>query len=404
MLSIALLKNPVLPYAWGSRTFIHGLLGKPSPGKRPLAEMWMGVHPNGPSLVSWKGRWMPLAEFIGEDPAKALGRSVARGFSNKLPFLFKVLAAEKPLSIQVHPDRGQALDGFRREEDRGVSPGAPERNYKDPNHKPEIFCALSPVWALKGFRRTDQCLALTDKLRASRLFSPLRALLSEPMTDGMKPFFSALSVLNRENPGRAVQEALHLLEDGPSDDPALMWVAKLSRAFPDDIMALSPLFLNLVRLEPGDAIHISPGTLHAYLEGAGVELMADSDNVLRAGLTAKHTDLIELLKIVRFSHEPVNILRPEKKRGWAWAYPSESREFSLSMIALRKGSSYASPKRRSLEILISVKGRAKITDLGTGQSLALNRGVSVVVPAIVDQYSIKGTGEIYKASVPLGRS
>jgi mannose-6-phosphate isomerase len=404
MYRIALLKNPLQEYAWGSRSFIHELLGKPSPGRKPLAEMWMGVHPNGPSLVSWDRHWMPLGEFIGKDPKKALGSSVARNFSNKLPFLFKVLAAAKPLSIQAHPNRDQALKGFRSEEDRGIAFDAPERNYKDHNHKPEIFCALSSAWLLKGFRKREECLALMERFDIPPLVAPLRRLLGKNKGEGMKPFFKALLGLHGEEQARAILEVGKFIKSHALGDPTFTWVINLSRAFPNDIMALSPLFLNLIRLEPGEAIQISPGTLHAYLQGAGVELMANSDNVLRAGLTSKHTDLNELLKVANFSHEASKILRPERRGKGKWVYPNDADEFVLSMISARRDLSYTSPKRRSLEIIICAAGRSKITDLRTGDVLSLNRGVSVVVPAAVEQYRIQGNATIYKASVPMGRS
>jgi mannose-6-phosphate isomerase len=404
MCGIALLKNQIQEYAWGSRTFIHELLGKPSPGKKPLAEMWMGVHPNGPSLVSWNGRWIPLAEFIGKDPGKVLGRPVARSSSGILPFLFKVLAAAKPLSIQAHPNRDQALNGFRSEEGRGVALDAPERNYKDHNHKPEIFCALSPVWALKGFRSPEECLALIDRFGASSRLPSLRRLLEKAERGSMKPFLSALLGLNGAKQDRVLFEAVKSIKAHGMDDPAFPWVIKLSRAFPKDIMALSPLFLNLIRLQPGEAIQIPPGTLHVYLEGAGVELMANSDNVLRAGLTRKHTDPFELLRIVNFNPEPASILKPVRKRGGEWVYPSDAREFILSMISVGRNSAYTSPKRRSLEIMICTRGRSKITDLRTGDAFSLNRGASVVVPAMEGRYRIQGNAIIYKASLPIGRS
>jgi mannose-6-phosphate isomerase len=401
---IAFLKNPIQDYTWGSRTFIYELLGKPSPGRKPLAEMWMGAHANGPSLVSWGRHWIPLAEFIGKDPKKVLGSSVARSFSNKLPFLFKVLAAAKPLSIQAHPNRDQALKGFRSEEDRGIAFDAPERNYKDHNHKPEIFCALSSVWVLKGFRKREECLALMERVDIPSLVAPLRRLLEKNRGKGMKPFFSALLGLNRERQGRVILEAVKSIKSRTLGDPTVTWVINLARAFPDDIMALSPLFLNLVRLEPGEAIQISPGTLHVYLHGAGIELMANSDNVLRAGLTSKHTDFNELLKVANFSHEAPRILRPERKRKGEWVYPSDADEFVLSMIFAGKNRSYTSPKHRNFEIMICAAGRSKITDLRTGDAFSLNRGVSVVVPAMVEQYRIQGNATIYKASVPMGRN
>ena len=402
MYGIALLKNPIQEYAWGSRTFIQELMGRPESLKKPLAEIWMGIHPNGPSLVLWHGNWIPLSELIQKDPKEVLGITVARRFSNKLPFLFKILAAAKPLSIQTHPNRAQALKGFQREEKQGISPGAHERNYKDQNHKPEIFCALRSSWALKGFREPREILALMERVGISPHMTFLSSTLGKGNGGSIKAFFSALIRLSKEIQSRMISEVVKSLKKSPDDDPAFAWVIKLHRFFPHDVMALSPLFLNLIHLEPGEAIHIVPGTLHAYLSGPGIELMTNSDNVLRAGLTNKHTDPNELMKIVNFNHEEGRILKGERLEGAGWVYPSQAEEFLLSVVSVRNDTPYWSPRVRSVEILICVKGRGEITDMPTKEVLHLSRGVSLIVPAMVEQYCIKGTATIYKASVPMG--
>jgi len=164
---------------------------------------------------------------------------------------------------------------------------------------------------------------------------------------------------------------------------------------------LSPLFLNLIRLEPGEALYIPAGELHAYLEGAGIELMANSDNVLRGGLTAKHIDVHELLTILNFTYTEVDILRPEKGAGGERFYTAPAEEFSLSVISVRKGSFFESPRKRSVEMMICMDGEARVTDLGNRDVLSLTKGASMIIPAGVKQYRIEGEAIIYKAGTPL---
>ena len=397
---IALLKNPIQEYKWGSRTFIQKLLGKSTPKGKTLAELWMGSHPHGPSQVLWKGRWRLLSHLIEEDPERILGSGVARRFHNQLPFLFKVLAAAKPLSIQSHPNLRQAAKGFQREESLGIGPGAPERNYRDQNHKPEIFCALKPTWVLKGFRNLTEIHALMKKLGLSSQIDGLPPDLSRALRENLEAFFTALIELDQPHQEKLILKVVSSIRRGSDAEPAFSWVIRLNRIFPDEVMVLSPLFLNLIHLKPGDAVMINPGTLHAYLGGAGVELMANSDNVVRAGLTSKRKDMAELLRIVNFHQEDAKSLEPRKRDIIERSYPSEAREFVLSVISVGKQAPYTSPTIRSLEIMICVAGRGCITDSRNGEPLPLTRGVSLLVPASVDQYRIEGRATLYKAAVP----
>jgi mannose-6-phosphate isomerase len=398
---IALLKNPVQEYGWGSRTFIHKLLGDSTPKGKPLAELWMGTHPHGPSEVLWKGQWTLLSHLIEESPERILGSGVARRFRNQLPFLFKVLAAAKPLSIQAHPNLNQASEGFQREESRGIGPSAPERNFRDRNHKPEIFCALRPSWVLKGFRNPVKIRSLVRKLGLSSLMDDISPALGGALGKNLRTSFTALLELDPSRQIRLISETVRSINKTPDSEPAFSWVIRLNRVFPNEAMVLSPLFLNLIHLKPGDAVMINPGTLHAYLGGAGVELMANSDNVIRAGLTSKTKDIGELLRILNFNQEDAKTLNAKKRDRAEWGYPSKTKEFALSVISATKHTPYLSSRIRSMEILICVAGRGCITDLHNGEALSLTRGVSLLVPASVEQYSIEGKATIYKAAVPL---
>lgn len=396
----ALLNNPVLEYAWGSRSFIPELMAEPAPAARPQAELWMGAHPRAPSRVLLGGDSLSLPELIHKDPVNVLGESVAGRFSNVLPFLFKVLAMDRPLSIQAHPGREQAEEGFKRENRLNIPLDSPERNYRDANHKPELLCALRPFRALKGFRRVPEILSLLDRIHAPALLKEAGTLEKNPDKEGLKGFFTALMTMERAPRRRIIAEAVASCEKSRKSVPALQWVVGLNRQFPGDVGVLSPLLLNLVELRPGEAVFIHPGEPHAYLEGAGLEVMANSDNVLRGGLTPKHVDVPELLGTLNYQEEDVPILRPEERQNREWVYPSPAKEFSLSRIDLRRDGSFEGPEDRSVEILISVDGDARIIVPASGDVVALPRGASAIVPAAAPPYRITGGATIYKVTVP----
>jgi mannose-6-phosphate isomerase len=397
---IALLKNPVQEYAWGSKTFIPELLGEPFPSTSPGAELWMGVHRKGISEVLWDGVWISLPDLIQRDPENILGKEAAETFQNQLPFLFKILAAAMPLSIQAHPDRPQARRGFANENRLEIPLDDPARNYRDGNHKPEILCALTPFDALKGFRKVDEILVLFGRVPMPSLDEPIRLLQKEGRAQGLAGFFSTLLGLGAHDRHRAVSELMKGAERMASSDPVFTWVIRLHQCFSGDIGLFAPLLLNLIHLEPGEALYIDSGELHSYLEGAGVELMANSDNVIRAGLTKKHVDVPELLRILRFEENPGEIITPQARNRWEWVYPTPAKEFVLSRLSLRKGASYREGGRKSLEIMICTQGKAEITDVATAEVLPVSRGSTFLVPAMVKEVAMEGDATLYKATVP----
>jgi mannose-6-phosphate isomerase len=401
MNKICILKNPTQEYAWGSKTVIQALLGQAESKDKPIAELWMGDHPKAASNVLIEGEWQSLDEVIKRSPESILGKDAAKRFSNRLPFLFKVLAVDSPLSIQVHPNLEQARAGFARENSLKIPLNAPNRNYKDENHKPEILCALTPFQGLKGFRKIEEILALMEKIASSSLSEELDRLKMEANTIGLKGFFTTLMRMDRPRQSLVVSEAVRLAEKLANEDQAFYWMVELNKAYPGDIGVFSPVILNLVQLEPGEAIYLPAGELHAYLCGVGVELMANSDNVLRGGLTSKHIDVIELLKIVNFKTGPVKIIKPEKHGMIERTYPTPAEEFLLSKLSVDEGGVFTSPQDRSVEILICLKGKADVKDLGNSELLRLDKGKSIIVPAAVSQYQIEGNTTFYKASVPL---
>ncbi|MEW6674352.1 MAG: mannose-6-phosphate isomerase, class I [Thermodesulfobacteriota bacterium] len=401
MKRIGILQNTIQEYDWGSRTDIAELLGMTSPSPTPQAEMWMGAHPKAPSKVKIDGHCESLIKIIAGSPEDVLGKRVAGHFGNRLPFLFKVLAAARPLSIQAHPNRTQAKEGFEREEKAGITLNAPERNYRDANHKPECLCALTPFWALKGFRK------IKDLKTRMRVCCPksfpveLKAFENAPAPVGLKHFVETLLTLPSDRRGNAVQEALAAAREGRVDPDSCGWVQKLHHYYPDDIGVLAPLFLNLVFLEPGQAMFLTSGQLHSYLEGTGIELMANSDNVLRGGLTPKHVDVPELMKVLDFRERPLSILAPVKINEYEVVYESRADEFVLSVICPPRNGVYQSKGKRSVEILLCTEGEGTIKEAGSGAPIDLHKGVSLLVPAALSQYSIEGRATIYKASVPI---
>ena len=400
MKQISLMKNIVQEYAWGSYTAIPELLGNVSPAKTPQAELWMGAHPKAPSMVKCDGNWKSLLELIEKNPHDILGEKVAEKFDNSLPYLFKVLAAAKPLSIQAHPSRAQAKRGFERENRVGTPIDAYNRNYKDDNHKPECICALSLLWALNGFRKISDIVGLMEKICPRGLKNELDNLRGEPNSLGLKNFFQAIMTMERVRQKQIIADAITNAQKFIDDDQAYKWMIDFYREYPADIGVFSPVLLNLICLKPGQAMFLRAGELHAYLDGVGIEIMANSDNVLRGGLTPKHVDVPELLKVLNFEEREVDILIPEESSNYESIYSSSAEEFILSVISVKEGIIYNSPLDRSVEILLCTDGNATVFDSGKNDKIDIAGGRSVIIPAIVEKYSIEGKATLYKAAVP----
>ena len=401
MQQIGLLKNTIQEYAWGSTQAIPDLLGQRNPGNKPQAELWMGAHPKAPSLVQYHGQWVSLLDLINKNPVEVLGKNAAKNFNNKLPYLFKVLAAAKPLSIQAHPNVYQAREGFERENAQGIPLNAPYRNYRDAHHKPECICALTPFWALSRFRRISGILSYLKKVCAHGLDAEINNLKQQPTSDGLKGFYTDLMTMDADRQNRIAAQALEQAQRFEAQDPVFSWMLKIAADYPNDIGVLAPILLNLICLEPGQALFLDAGELHAYLEGLGIELMANSDNVLRGGLTPKHVDVPELLRVLKFEDQDVFFLKPQEVVPNEFVYPSPAKEFELSVITLNSGAQYQSPAQRSVEILICTRGIVTLTDYGNQTETQLQQGVSALIPAAVERYAIKGEGTCYKAAVPI---
>ena len=401
MLSIGLLKNTVQKYAWGSTTAIQTLLGEKKSSPEPAAELWMGAHPKAPSMVNDEGQWVNLTDLIAKDPRGILGKKVAKKFKNQLPYLFKVLAAAKPLSIQAHPSLEMAREGYENENKHGIPITAATRNYKDDNHKPECICALSSFWALFGFRKVENILFLMGKICPVSLNGEMALLKNQAVAGGLKLFFTALLSMDTEQKKRVIDEAVLNAGQRSDEDPAFSWLIKLSNEYPLDIGILSPLFLNLIKLKPGQALFLPAGELHAYLKGVGIELMANSDNVLRGGLTPKHIDVPELLKVLNFQPRYIELLKVKKKGKTERIYDSFAEEFVLSTISITESDLYQNSDLRSAQILLCTEGQAHFETNGSRDILDVKKGDSVFISAAALSYTLKGEAVFYKAAVPV---
>jgi len=392
-----------MDYAWGSTTFIPELLGRPCPSPKPAAELWMGAHPRGPSLVEIGGGTVPLDRLIREDPIGILGERAVEKFGERLPFLLKILAVDQPLSIQAHPDRDQARRGFRRENAAGIPVGDPGRNYRDESAKPELLCALTPFEALCGFRDPADIVVAFAELGLDALLPEAVLFRDNPGRENLRSLFRALLSLPEAEKRTVLERIGELVEEekqcGRLPAPVRSWLARLRRLYPGDIGVSAPLFLNFVRLEPEEALFLAAGELHAYLNGAGVEIMASSDNVLRGGLTVKHIDGAELADILSCRCGPASAVRAEPGRGGEFVYPCPAQEFQLSRLLPVSSAPFRSGRRAGAEIVFCHRGRARA--LGRAQpAVDLGRGDSIFIPFGAGEYSIRGEAVLYRAALP----
>ncbi|MHA4777185.1 mannose-6-phosphate isomerase, class I [Streptomyces sp. MSC1_001] len=378
------LVNTVRPYAWGSTTAIPELLGI-APSGEPQAEMWMGAHPGAPSRTE-RGS---LNELIDADPVRELGQRSVDKFGPRLPFLLKVLAAGAPLSLQVHPDLAQARAGHAAEEAAGVPVDAPHRTYKDANHKPELICALTPFDGLCGFRAPAEAADLIAALGVDSLKPYVDLLHAHPEEAALREVLTALLTADPDEMAHTVAEATAAADRlGGAHAP----YASLAHHYPSDPGVIAAMLLNRVRLQPGEALYLGAGVPHAYLDGLGVEIMANSDNVLRCGLTPKHIDVPELLRVVRFEPVDPTVLRPEASPAGEEVYDTPIDEFRLSRFVRAEGAAPTDLTSSTPQILLSVAGRP------TAGQVALAPGDSVFVPA-GERVELSGTGTVFRATV-----
>lgn len=391
-----LLECIVMPYAWGSRRAIAELQRRPAPSATPEAELWMGAHPRGPARLIRSGTKTTLLECIDRNPIEELGAGVVAAFGGRLPYLMKVLAADEPLSLQAHPSAEQARHGFEVEERLGIPLDAPHRNYKDLHHKPELICALTPFDALCGFRRVSETRALFDALGVTEVDATLAPLLWSDTRAGLSTAIH--SIMTKAEPARSEMIAAVVAACAEHDGPFKAecdWAVRLERLYPGDPGVVTALLLNLVHLEPGEAVYLGAGNLHLYLGGVGIELMASSDNVLRGGLTPKHVDLDELLCVLDFVDGPIEPVRPRSVDEHEETWDAPASEFRLSRITV--GDTPVDRVVTGPEVVLCISGAVALTD--PKGVTPLQQGAVAFVPASSRRYQLSGDGRVFRATV-----
>jgi mannose-6-phosphate isomerase len=390
-----LLDNPIRPNAWGSETEIPRLLGV-EPTGQPQAELWMGAHPATPSRLRSGGT---LIDRIEADPTSELSPVVVRHFGARLPFLMKIIAAERPLSLQAHPNLEQARAGYADEQQRGVPLDSPERSYVDANHKPELVYALTPFEALCGFRSIQDTLRLLTALAAAApvLEKYVEALRARPDRDGLREVVTGLLTVPADRRARLVEAVVAACAAGSDSFPEEYAAATLlGGEYPGDPGVVIALLLNRITLHPGQAMFLAAGNVHCYLHGTAVEVMANSDNVLRGGFTPKHIDVPELLRVVDVADGPPPLMVPKEQGPGHTACRPPVPDFRMDTFALT-----GSPVDMGLtgpRIALTVAGSA-IVQAGP-QTLTLPRGASAWLPAGVPA-TVSGRGELVVATTNL---
>lgn len=387
------LKNQIQNYAWGSREILGRMRGVPVPTEQPEAEVWVGAHPAAPSRATVDGAESPLNELIVENPSRFLRPDRT---SDWFPFLFKILAIDAPLSIQVHPTPEQAIAGFEDEQARGIAIDAPYRNYKDRYSKPETVIALSPMRVLTGVRPVEQLKTLAAAFGAAWLAE--RAELSP------KQLLTEIIRLPEETASAAVQ---HLVDTAPgllgaSNDvvaDAAELVHIVDGKYPGDRGLLVAFVMNLVHLAPGESAFTPDGQVHAYVSGTAIELMNPSDNVMRAGLTAKHIDTEELIKVLGEKQDAPVIQRPNPEDGPLGTYAMWDERMSVTRVRVEEGKPL-SYTFKGISAALSVAGKVTIQakDGNGTDEFVLGATESVLHVGEPSEAVLSGSGELYIAS------
>jgi len=397
------LNSSIQNYEWGSTSAIAECLGR-APSAEPEAELWMGAHAKCPSpLVQPFDGIRDLRQLIASAPDETLGEKIAAR-CGRLPFLFKILAAARPLSLQAHPSSSQAKEGFEREEASQIPIDASERNYVDSHHKPEMIFALSDFYALSGFRSPSACLEMIEAYRFEQTHPSLQRLCLEfrstPTVFGMETLFRGIFALDAQERRKAISALSAVLTEAslpPEAEKFLPWFLQLSKMYPSDPGVLASVLLHFVHLSAGDAMSLPAGNLHAYLDGLALEIMASSDNVLRGGLTKKHVDVEELCRILSFES-----FMPEIGKGCAQTltrqselrvFETEAAEFELSILSI---ADEVALDVHGPEIWLALEGSLHLkTDK---ESVQLSRGQQVFISPS-QAMRLEGKGRIARAAV-----
>ncbi|MDO5682808.1 MAG: mannose-6-phosphate isomerase, class I [Propionibacteriaceae bacterium] len=378
-------------YAWGSFDGIPTALGTAQTDD-PQAEYWLGAHPKAPSVLA---DGSTLDVFLAERP-ELIGQASVEHLGDRLPFLLKVLSARQALSLQAHPSRAQAIEGYARENRDDIPLDYPGRNYRDDWPKPEAMIALTEFHGLCGFR---------DPARTQELFRQLGAPAADdyvlPLTeaDGIaRVFLQTLAIGHlfaeeAEQVVTAAHAALETAEPGSDFHIFCTTAVELARDYPGDPGVLAGLLLNRIQLQPGDAFFMPAGNMHAYLRGTGIEIMSNSDNVLRGGLTPKHVDVDELAVVVDFTPGFPGLIEPVELTPGVLHYPTEAPEFAV--FQLTTPTDAAVPAEASARIVLVTEGTFTLTS--DGEHLTLDKGDSAFLGA-GEQVTATGAGQAFLAA------
>lgn len=376
-------------YAWGSHTAIAEFVGRASPTPHPEAELWLGAHPGDPAWLKGDGGDRSLLDTIAADPEGQLGAVTRERFGDALPFLAKVLAAEEPLSLQAHPSAAQAVEGFAREDRLGIPVSAPTRNYRDRSHKPELLVALTTFEALAGFRPVARSVDLLQALQVAELDPFINLLAGQADADGLRALFTTWITAPQANLDALVPAvldgAINYLRSGATEfTQEAKTTLQLGELYPGDAGVLAAMLLNRITLAQGEGIYLPAGNLHAYLHGMGFEVMANSDNVLRGGLTPKHVDVPELLRVLDFTPTDEKALKPRTvKEGIELCYKTPAPEFAMSVVRLEGGElgheTDVPARHDGPQVLLCTEGSLQVH--AKSSTLTLDRGAAAWVAA-----------------------
>jgi mannose-6-phosphate isomerase len=406
---VQLIRGAIRTYAWGSRSAIADFTGRPAPTAHPEAELWFGAHPGDPAQLDGPAGATSLLDVIAADPETQLGTAVRDRFGDVLPFMVKVLAAEEPLSLQAHPSAQQAVEGYQREERRGVALKSPIRNYRDCSHKPELLIALGDFEALAGFRPAAHSVALMRALEVPRLEPFIGLLADQSDASGLRALFTTWITAPQPDLDALIPAvldgAVSYIRSGAKEFASeVRAVLELGERYPGDAGVLAALLLNRISLKCGDGIFLPAGNLHSYLQGMAMEVMANSDNVLRGGLTPKHVDVPELLRVLDFT--PVPDARVCTRRdGIELLYDTPTVEFAASVLMLdgeHLGHVVDAPARHDgPQVLVCTEGSVIVRT--KSEEIQMQRGEAAWVAADDGPISVEATqvARLFRATVGL---
>jgi mannose-6-phosphate isomerase len=406
---VQLIRGAIRTYAWGSRSAIAEFTGRSAPTAHPEAELWLGAHPGDPAQLDGPAGATSLLDVIAADPQAQLGTAVRDRFGDVLPFMVKVLAAEEPLSLQAHPSAQQAVEGYQREERRGVALKSPIRNYRDCSHKPELLIALGDFEALAGFRPAAHSVALMRALEVPRLEPFIGLLADQSDASGLRALFTTWITAPQPDLDALIPAvldgAVSYIRSGAKEFASeVRAVLELGERYPGDAGVLAALLLNRISLKCGDGIFLPAGNLHSYLQGMAMEVMANSDNVLRGGLTPKHVDVPELLRVLDFT--PVPDARVCTRRdGIELLYDTPTVEFAASVLMLdgeHLGHEVDAPARHDgPQVLVCTEGSVIVRT--KSEEIQMQRGEAAWVAADDGPISVEATqvARLFRATVGL---